>query len=289
LKSAVREATRLPNRGRAAVPGDGQGVRPRPAAGRAGGSAGVRRGRVAGRYPPAPLAAGPAAPRRSSRAAGDDRRLAETGRTGYGVHWQVSGTSEGPPMPKYQCPECEAVLRRAEAIAPGKKIKCPKCEAVFPAKALPEDEPAPAAAEGAQTYGVAGAKAEAPPKPPLDDDENSDPYRVIRETGQDNKPEIYLGSLRDRFAKSKIGPAMYKTVIPSNWLLRLGLFTCIVAVIYFIVALFPIIFCEATPLRPFIRPRVNLMIHATFMFVFGGIMCTGAARMHDLTSYTWSI
>jgi len=193
-------------------------------------------------------------------------------------------------MPKYQCPECEAVLRRAEAVAPGKRIKCPKCEAVFPAKALPEDEPAPAAAEGAQAYGVAGAQpAAAPPKPVLDEDENSDPYRVIRETGQDNKPEIHLGSLRDRFAKSKIGPAMYKTVIPSNWLLRLGLFSCIVAVIYFIFALFPIVFCETTPLRPFIRPRVNLMIHATFMFVFGGIMCTGAARMHDLTSYTWSI
>src|SRR5262245_9927741 len=120
-------------------------------------------------------------------------------------------------MPKYQCPECEAVLRRAEAVAPGKKIRCPKCEAVFAAKPLPEDEPAKAAAEGAQGYAVAGASA--PPKP-VEEEENSDPYTVIRETGKDNKPEIYLGSLRDRFAKSKIGPAMYKTVIPSNWLLR---------------------------------------------------------------------
>jgi phage FluMu protein Com len=190
-------------------------------------------------------------------------------------------------MPKYQCPECEAVLRRAEAVAPGKKIRCPKCEAVFPANPLPEEEPAPAAAKGAEGYAVAGAAA--PPKPPVEEEENSNPYTVIRETGKDNKPEIYLGSLRDRFAKSKIGPAMYKTVIPSNWLLRLGLFSCVGAVFYFIFALFPIIFCEATPLRPFIRPRVNLMIHATCVFTFGAIMCTGAAKMHDLTSYTWAI
>jgi hypothetical protein len=188
-------------------------------------------------------------------------------------------------MPKYQCPECEAFLRRAEAITPGKKIRCPKCEAIFPAKALPDDEPEPGAATG---YAVAGAKAPAPKAPPVEE-ENSNPYAVIRETGDDIKPEIFLGSLRDRFAKSKIGPAMYKTVIPSNWLLRLGLFSCVWAVFLFIYGLWPIIFCEANPLRPFIRPRVDIMLRATAIFSFGGIMCIGAAKMHDLTSYPWSI
>jgi hypothetical protein len=187
-------------------------------------------------------------------------------------------------MPKYQCPECEAFLRRAEAIKEGKKIRCPKCEAVFAAKALPDDEPE---AEAAAGYAVAGLPA---PKPaPAVEEENSNPYAVIRETGDDIKPEIFLGSLRDRFAKSKIGPAMYKTVIPSNWLLRLGLFSCAFALLMFIYGLWPIIFCEANPWRPFIRPRVNIMIQATMMFSFGAIMCIGASKMHDLTSYPLSI
>jgi hypothetical protein len=188
-------------------------------------------------------------------------------------------------MAKYQCPDCKAVLRRAEAIAPGKKIRCPKCEAVFPAVLIPDDEPAK---EKAEAYGVAGLPAAAP-KPPVEEEENSNPYAVIKETGEDIKPEIHLGSLRDRFAKSKIGPAMFKTVIPSNWLLRLGLFSCVVAVFMFIYGLWPIVFCEADPLRPFIRPRVTIMIEAAFMFTFGSIMCLGAARMHDLSSYSWAI
>src|SRR5262245_65018318 len=190
-------------------------------------------------------------------------------------------------MPKYQCPECEAVLRRAEAIAPGKKIRCPKCEAVFPARALPDDdEPAPAAQGGYAVAGQAKAGAKAPPP---EEQEDSNPYAVIKENEDEAKPEIHLGSLRDKFAKSKIGPAMFKTVIPSNWLLRLGLFSCVVAVFMFIYGMWPIIFCEANPIRPFIRPRVDIMLRATLMFSFGGIMCLGAAKMHDLTSYTWAI
>jgi hypothetical protein len=190
-------------------------------------------------------------------------------------------------MPKYQCPECEAVLRRAEAIPQGKKIRCPKCEAVFPARALPDDETAKEpAAEG---YALAG-QGKAAPKPVVEDDEeNSNPYAVIKESGDEVKPEIHLGSLRDKFAKSKIGPAMFRTVIPSNWLLRLGLFSCLWAVYLFVVGIFPLIFCEANPIRPFIRPRVDIMAGATLQFAFGAIMCIGAARMHDLTSYTWSI
>ncbi len=187
-------------------------------------------------------------------------------------------------MPKYQCPECEAVLRRAEAIPEGKKIRCPKCEAVFPARALTEDEPEPAAA-----YAVAGSSPPPKPKPPVDDDDDGTPYGVIKEDPNEARPEVHLGSLRDRFAKSKVGPAMFKTVIPSNWLLRLGLFSCVCAVFWFAYALFPIVFCEATPLRPFIRPQVDMMMRATLMFSFGAIMCIGAAKMHDLTSYAWAI
>lgn len=188
-------------------------------------------------------------------------------------------------MPKYQCPECQAVLRRAEAIPLGKKIRCPKCEIVFAAKPMAEEEPILQAG-----YAVAGVTAPPPPKPKpaVDEDEDGNPYGVIKEE-EGARPEIHLGSLRDRFAKSAIGPAMYKTVVPSNWLLRLGLFSCVVAVCTFAFGVFPIIFCEATPLRPFIRPRVNIMLQATVMFILGSIMCTGASKMHDLTSYPLAI
>jgi hypothetical protein len=189
-------------------------------------------------------------------------------------------------MPKYQCPECDAVLRRAAAIPEGKKIRCPKCEAVFPARAMADDEPAPEPAQ--EGYALAGQKAAAKPAP-IEEEENSNPYAVIKESEDEVKPEIHLGSLRDKFAKSTIGPAMYRTVIPSNWLLRLGLFSCAVAVFWFIYGIWPIIFCEANPIRPFIRMRVDMMYKAVLMFTFGAIMCFGAAKMHDLTNYTWSI
>ena len=184
-------------------------------------------------------------------------------------------------MPKYQCPDCHAVLRRAEAIATGKKIRCPKCEAVFAAHPMEEEEE-PAKEEAAAGYALAGASPAPPPKPGYEEDEDSNPYSVIKESGDEIKPEIHLGSLRDRFAKSKIGPAMFKTVMPSNYLLRLGLFSCIAAVAIFIYGAWPIIFCEATTIRPFVRPRVDIMIRATFMFAFGAIMCM--RRLQDARS-----
>ena len=189
-------------------------------------------------------------------------------------------------MAKYQCPECSATLRRAEAVAPGKKIRCPKCEAVFKAVLIPEDEPAKEEEAG---YAVAGMAARAPKPVEEEEEQNSNPYAVIKESGDEVKQQIHLGSLRDKFAKSKIGPAMFKTVLPSNYLLRLGLFSCVVATATFIYGVWPIIFCEASPTRPFIRPRVDIMYQAALMFTFGSIMCLGAARMQDLTSYTWSI
>ncbi|MSR52667.1 MAG: hypothetical protein EXS09_05190 [Gemmataceae bacterium] len=186
-------------------------------------------------------------------------------------------------MAKYQCPECKATLRRAEAIAPGKKIRCPKCEAVFKAVLIEEEAPE----DEAGGYAVAGVTAPAPK--PDEEEYDSNPYSVIQESGEEGKQQIQLGSLRDKFAKSKIGPAMFQTVLPSNYLLRLGLFSCVVATATFIYGVWPIIFCEANPLRPFIRPRVDIMYQASLMFAFGSIMCLGAARMQDLTSYTWSI
>lgn len=190
-------------------------------------------------------------------------------------------------MPKYECPECQAVLRRAEAIPTGKKIRCPKCEAVFAAQPMAEDEEP--AKEPAAGYAVAAPTPAPPKKTPTYEDEDSSPYTVIKESGEEVKPEIHLGSLRDRFAKSAIGPAMFRTVLPSNWLLRCGLLTCLLATFFFINGGFPIIFCEATTSRPFIRPKMDTMLEAVFLFACGGIMCIGTARLHDLTSFPWAI
>lgn len=195
-------------------------------------------------------------------------------------------------MPKYQCPDCEAVLRRADAITPGKKIRCPKCQSVFAAKPMADDEEE----EKAPTGKGGPPKPPPPPTPPkaantptTDDEESGGAYAVFNDKkDEEAKPDIYFGSLRDKFAKSKIGPAMYLTVLPSNWLLRLGLLSCVIAVAHFGFAVFPIVFCEATPIRPFIRPRVDMMIQSSFTFLFGAIMCAGASKMHNVSNYAMS-
>src|SRR5690349_21751319 len=118
-------------------------------------------------------------------------------------------------MPKYQCPECDAIIKRAEPIPAGKKMRCPKCEHVFKAQALPEDAPPPPVPSST-------------PKTFDDDEEEGDPtYVVIKDKQDEDREEVNYGSLRDKFAKSNIGPAMFITVTPSNWLLRLGLLTCV--------------------------------------------------------------
>lgn len=127
----------------------------------------------------------------------------------------------------------------------------------------------------------------------VDDDDDDNPnkkqnYGVITETKEDT-PEVNFGSLRDKFAKSKIGPAMYLTVNCSNWLLRLGLFTCVVAVASAFYDVFPIIFCEVAPIRPFLRPQVTSLWVDLYIFALGALMCVGASRLHDLKSMAWSI
>jgi DNA-directed RNA polymerase subunit M/transcription elongation factor TFIIS len=174
-------------------------------------------------------------------------------------------------MPSYQCPECDSVLKRSTPIPDGKKIKCPQCEAVFKAKALPEDEKkAPPPVAAAKKGG--------------DDEEEGGNYIFKDEKKEEKKEELYFGSLRDKFAKSNIGPAMFITVTPSNWLLRLGLGSCIAGLAIFIYGVFPLVFCEVLPVRPFIRPRMNIMLFATAVFIFGSIMAAGASKLHELTS-----
>ncbi|WP_020472105.1 hypothetical protein [Zavarzinella formosa] len=223
-------------------------------------------------------------------------------------------------MPRYQCPECEAILKRAEAVPAGKKLKCPKCAFVFAPKALPEEPKE-------ETIGLAGEPPPPPPKPaakkvvyededgpiglaadPVDDkpkaptaaqkkeekaaeeeEDSKGQYGVLTEKKEEAAPEINFGSLRDKFAKSKVGPAMYLTVNASNWLLRLGIFSCICAIAKAFFDIFPLIFCEVSPIRPFIRPQITLLIFDFIVFCLGGVMCAGASRLHDLRSFTMAM
>jgi len=190
-------------------------------------------------------------------------------------------------MPKYQCPECEAVLRRETPIAEGKKIKCPKCESVFAAVAIGEKK---APAEDAQKK--AKAKPKAPP-PDDEDDEVGGNYGLekeeVDETAEKAKKGVKYGSLRDKFEKSKRGPAMAETVQPSNLCLMQGIIDCIVAIVLMMYALWPFIFSEASPKGADAREKVMIMVGAVALFALGCGCCYGASKLQDLESYQWAM
>src|SRR5579859_3280717 len=116
-------------------------------------------------------------------------------------------------MPQYSCPKCKAMLKRDQPLPPGKKLRCPKCSNIFAP---------PTAAETT-------AKAE-------EDDRN--PYTVMEDKGEDEamkaeKERAAKGLIKDRYKKSKRGPALKEVVRPSNFLLASGVLNCTFAIILF--------------------------------------------------------
>lgn len=199
-------------------------------------------------------------------------------------------------MPTYQCPECEALLRRENAVEKGKKIKCPKCEMIFVAKALPEEDeveeevpkkkaekrkPVPAK--------KTGKSVEAKQTGTDDDEEEGGSYSVVEEKtdggGDSRKKDLYFGSLRDKFAKSKRGPAMAEVVFASNFLMAEGMILCILALIGFSASIWPFIFSDQPPAR---TKAINLIWAAVLngvAFAQGGFICYAASCMHELRYY----
>jgi phage FluMu protein Com len=189
-------------------------------------------------------------------------------------------------MPKYQCPECEAVLRRDTPLAAGKKIKCPKCETVF----LPEsDEEAPPPPTPKKKPKPA---AKAPPSDD-DDDQVGGTYGVETEkadpAADKAKKAVKYGSLRDKFEKSKRGPAMAETVRPSNLILMQGIINCLAAITLMIYALWPFIFSESSPQGAAAREKVLIMVGAVVLFALGCMVSYGASKLQDLESYNWAM
>lgn len=188
-------------------------------------------------------------------------------------------------MPRYQCPECDAILKREQPIPAGKKIKCSKCEFIFTPKALDEEpaEKKPAKA-GKKPVPVA---AQNKPKPA--DDEDDTPYTVTGKDDDSEKPELYFGSLRDKYVKSKRGPAMALTTTPSNVLIGEGILTCLGGLGFLIVSIFPLVFSKEPLTEKVIKEQVLMIVIAVAIFLWGAMVCYGAAKLQNLDSYRWAM
>jgi DNA-directed RNA polymerase subunit RPC12/RpoP len=186
-------------------------------------------------------------------------------------------------MPKYQCPECEAILRRETAVPEGKKIKCPKCESLFKPKPMQDADD-----EREQVK----KKAKAVPKSaPTDDqdDEEGGAYDVVGEKDEPKKKDVHYGSLRDKFKKSKRGPAMAKLCKLSNGMLLIGIVTGIVGLLGVMAGLWPFIFSQEMPRGSRRVFYILQILFSIFVFGYGACICYGGSKMHDLKSYGWSM
>lgn len=205
-------------------------------------------------------------------------------------------------MPQYTCPECNAVLKRAEPLPAGKKIKCPSCGTVFgPSAAAAKPVPAKAAAT-------------------TPDDIDRNPYAVRPdEEGDDllkkEKQRAAAGIVLDRFKKSKRGPAQREVVRPANFLLATGVFNGIAYIILCIVGIFPLVFRDFYSSKPAEGQRYSdaeeegkvkkeidpvkwratviqssIIITVSILnFIWCAFVCVGAFKMHTLESYAWAM
>jgi predicted Zn finger-like uncharacterized protein len=210
-------------------------------------------------------------------------------------------------MPQFTCPSCSAVLKRDQDVPAGKKIRCPKCETIF-------DPNAPATAVAA---GKPAAPRPAPKK--IDDDlvADNNPYAVVRDQEEEDKTKAEkeraaMGLVKDRFKKSKRGPASRELVRPSNILMAVGVIRCVLAIALFVVGMFPLVFSDFYSTKPkagqkyadvekekknkmspeewneLVIERCFMMGGAVLDFIWGAIVCIGANKMGSLESYSWA-
>lgn len=201
-------------------------------------------------------------------------------------------------MPVYPCPDCGTKLKPAKPVPAGKKIRCPECGNVF--------APTAAAATPAKP-----AAATAPAKPADDDEVES--YGVVHDeedaAAEERRRQVF-DPIKDRFKRSKRGPALIHVVRPSDWLLRVGIATCIAAIAGALWSIWPMVFKiemvnkpdekgkfvkysekdasgrrfkELTPEE--VRERWLFLGGFVFQFAWGAAVCGGASKMHTLDSY----
>ena len=184
---------------------------------------------------------------------------------------------------KYTCPDCKSVLRPTNPVAPGKKIKCPECEAIFvPVPATKAEKPAPKKESKA-----------APKAASSDEDEDEGGiYGVAQESTEkteEQKKGLHFGSLRDKYAKSKRGPAMAMCVQPANTMMLMGAILCILMVVFCIWAIFPMVFTEKALPSDRMKEQIIYLVCGICGFVYGGLVCNGASKMQALESYSWAM
>lgn len=197
---------------------------------------------------------------------------------------------------RYPCPECGAVLRPKNPVAPGKKIRCPKCEAVF-APAADEEEPRKKKKTAVSATPQAAPKPKPKPKPPTgdDDDEEGGNYGFAsdpdEEAGGKKKPKVEYGSLRDKFAKSNRGPAMAKLTIPANWMMFFAILCCLANIVWFCVGFWPLVFTKAPSQAEFtayLIVGIATMIGAVIGFTLNSLVIVGMFKMMTLESLGWA-
>lgn len=131
-----------------------------------------------------------------------------------------------------------------------------------------------------------------PPKPPVDDDDDVNPYGVIKESEDElklarkNKPTF--GAVRDKFKRSARGPAAALMVMPSTLLLGQGVLTSLIGLAMLIIGLFPLIFNEAPPSDEEVADTMFYILLGIVAFVWGGVVCFGSYQMSTLGSYSWA-
>ena len=130
------------------------------------------------------------------------------------------------------------------------------------------------------------------PIPLADDDDDVNPYGVVKESeeeqklAQKNKP--VFGAVRDKFKRSARGPAAALMVMPSTLLLGQGVLTSVVGLAMFILGIWPLIFNDAPPSDEEVAETMYYILFGIVAFIWGGIVCYGSYQMSTIGSYPWA-
>lgn len=189
---------------------------------------------------------------------------------------------------KYTCPECKAILKPSQPVPAGKKIKCPRCGHPFVAseaeeKAVAEKPTLP--------------PKPAPKKPAADDDEAGEATYTVAATSEKDEDQakettkqIFEERMRDRYPKSKRGPAQAAITPPSNGMMAAGILMCIGYLLGIVIEAFPLIF---TPEKPLTSDQVTdhwlWILLYILEFGVGGFITAGAVKMQNLDNYAWCL
>jgi hypothetical protein len=151
----------------------------------------------------------------------------------------------------------------------------------------------------------AAAKAESDLAIPPSEDER---YGLVenQETHNEEAARTAFDPIKNRFKLSARGPALVLVVKPSTWLLRVGVSTCIMAIVTGLFGAWPLIFKVEDvqpPKKGVVFGKQNnerrfkelsseeyteqlwIIGAGVAQFVWGAIICAGASKMHVLEGY----